>query len=413
MNQTPTHHTEPSRLFESRAARLRNDSLSTATAVYQWEFSDAPGEDCYLSTSSDQPPRVHRGRHPAPTTRLSISLRDHLLLLSGQQDPLTTFTTGRLRLSDGQGNPLPFPAVQRLLLLLLVEWHVTPESIAAIEASGRKLDNVTEIQRVKDLSREEFERHFASCGQPVIVEGPVKRWRASSFTPHTLRDTFGELPMSIFVRPASTEPAPQTARPTASQERTTSGRTYVQMTLREYIDTVLLNPPPLAPGELPPYLTANSLDASLMELIEYPPFFRPEAFIRPKLWLGPSGTVSHVHRDLIDNFLAQVWGRKHLRLFSPDQSRFLYPRRVDGNPFYEASDVDVSAPDFEKFPELRHARHIDCELRPGEMIFLPAGWWHYVRALDMSFSVNFFAVNQTPRVLTSRGAQHSGGNAEA
>ncbi|HYO70294.1 MAG TPA: cupin-like domain-containing protein [Archangium sp.] len=397
--------TESVRLFESRATRLRNDPLNDVTAVYQWEFDDAPGEDCHLLTGTEQPPRVVRGRHSAPTIRLSLALRDHLSLLSGQQDPLTAYTTGRLRLSNGQGDPLAFPCVQRLLLLLLVDWHVTPENIKAIEDSGSRLHEVTTIERVKDISQEEFEHRFASQGKPVILQGPVERWKAAAYTPASLRDAFGDLPTSIFVRPASTEPDTRTARPAASQERTTSGRTYVQMTLREYIDTVVLQPAQRAPGELPPYLTANSLDASLMELIEYPPFFRPEAFIRPKLWLGPAGTVSHVHRDLIDNFLAQVWGRKHLRLFSPDQSRFLYPRRVDGNPFYEASDVDVSAPDLEKFPELRHSRPVDCELRPGEMLYLPAGWWHYVRSLDTSLSVNFFAVNQPPRVLKNRTAE--------
>lgn len=32
----------------------------------------------------------------------------------------------------------------------------------------------------------------------------------------------------------------------------------------------------------------------------------------------------------------------------------------------------------------------DCVLEPGQMLFIPPGWWHYVRSTTVSFSVSFW-----------------------
>uniref|UniRef100_A0A8D2E2I9 JmjC domain-containing protein 5 n=1 Tax=Sciurus vulgaris TaxID=55149 RepID=A0A8D2E2I9_SCIVU len=52
--------------------------------------------------------------------------------------------------------------------------------------------------------------------------------------------------------------------------------------------------------------------------------------------------------------------------------------------------VDVEQPDLEKFPMFTEAPFLSCVLSPGETLFIPAKYWHYVRALDLSFSVSFW-----------------------
>ncbi|XP_032086532.1 bifunctional peptidase and arginyl-hydroxylase JMJD5 isoform X2 [Thamnophis elegans] len=105
-------------------------------------------------------------------------------------------------------------------------------------------------------------------------------------------------------------------------------------------------------------------------------------------WFGPSGTISPLHQDPQQNFLVQVMGRKYVRLFSPDQSEKLYPH--EGHLLHNTSQVDVEHPDLEKFPNFKAAAFQDCILSPGEVLFIPASYWHYVRALDTSFSVSFW-----------------------
>lgn len=45
-------------------------------------------------------------------------------------------------------------------------------------------------------------------------------------------------------------------------------------------------------------------------------------------------------------------------------------------------DADCSVAKIGDRPHLLH-----CELSPGELIFLPIGWWHHVEAIDLSASL--------------------------
>jgi lysine-specific demethylase 8 len=52
--------------------------------------------------------------------------------------------------------------------------------------------------------------------------------------------------------------------------------------------------------------------------------------------------------------------------------------------------VDLDAPDLARFPDAAGLPFADCLLRPGQLLFIPRGWWHYVRAATISFSVSFW-----------------------
>ena len=37
----------------------------------------------------------------------------------------------------------------------------------------------------------------------------------------------------------------------------------------------------------------------------------------------------------------------------------------------------------------RNVTVIDVEIGPGDLLFLPVGWWHHVRGLDTSITMTF------------------------
>ncbi|XP_073071483.1 bifunctional peptidase and arginyl-hydroxylase JMJD5 isoform X3 [Manis javanica] len=84
----------------------------------------------------------------------------------------------------------------------------------------------------------------------------------------------------------------------------------------------------------------------------------------------------------------QVIGRKYIRLYSPQESEALYPH--DTHLLHNTSQVDVENPDLEKFPRFAKAPFLSCVLCPGEILFIPVKYWHYVQALDLSFSISFW-----------------------
>lgn len=43
-----------------------------------------------------------------------------------------------------------------------------------------------------------------------------------------------------------------------------------------------------------------------------------------------------------------------------------------------------------RFPHFEFEDYVDVILEEGEMLYVPVGWWHYVRSLEVSFSVSFW-----------------------
>ena len=124
------------------------------------------------------------------------------------------------------------------------------------------------------------------------------------------------------------------------------------------------------------------------------------------IWMGTRGTVTHCHFDSYENILCQVAGFKFVRLFAPGEGGMLYARGKEGAA-RQAAQGNLSAVDVEaegggqgaQFPLFEVGRCLDAVLAPGDAVFIPAGWWHYCRALSPSISVNFWwtpasAINQ-------------------
>ncbi|KAF1981352.1 Clavaminate synthase-like protein [Aulographum hederae CBS 113979] len=120
-------------------------------------------------------------------------------------------------------------------------------------------------------------------------------------------------------------------------------------------------------------------------------------------WFGPAHTISPLHTDPHHNILCQVVGHKYIRLYPPSETPRLYPRGrgEDGVDMSNTSQVDLDiyegrgeAAEAERlkreFPEFCKATYADGVLGPGECLYIPVGWWHYVRSLSASFSVSFW-----------------------
>jgi hypothetical protein len=112
-----------------------------------------------------------------------------------------------------------------------------------------------------------------------------------------------------------------------------------------------------------------------------------DGFIKdfPFMFFGGEGSKVALHYDidLSHVFLNQFHGRKRVVLFGPEQSRNIYH-----HPFTVASYIDVNNPDYSQFPALKNVTGYETTLQPGETIFMPSGYWHYIEYTDGGYSMS-------------------------
>jgi len=124
------------------------------------------------------------------------------------------------------------------------------------------------------------------------------------------------------------------------------------------------------------------------------------------LFMGTVGATTPAHFDEQHNFLNQVRGKKTIVLFPPDDYTRMYPFPVT-HPCDRCSMVDVHNADLERFPRFSEARGHVITLGPGDVLYIPYGWWHYCRTdTHLAASITFWAKDQSPNL----GAQVIGPN---
>ena len=126
----------------------------------------------------------------------------------------------------------------------------------------------------------------------------------------------------------------------------------------------------------------------LMDQIKVPMWIADQASIITTLWFGRR-SISQLHYDGQNNFFAQLHGTKEFIIFSPRDTPYLDPFPVD-SAYPHVSHVHPDMPDNERHSGFTLASPIRFKMQPGELLFLPAFWWHWVKAQEVSISINFW-----------------------
>lgn len=240
------------------------------------------------------------------------------------------------------------------------------------------------VRHLAELPEAEFARDYFRGNRPLVIRGAVDHWPAlrrwnrayfeARFGDRTVPVDYspdGFMTYTALGREGNTGRAEMPFRQAAAEIHAPAGR-------RCYLRNVSV-------PELFPELLADFDPPALIG--------DPERITMNHFWYGAPGCVTALHFDWTSNFLVQVSGRKQVTLYAPSQTPYLYPAG-DGPAGWidlrEHSLLDIERPDYERFPLFRKARPLGAVLEPGDMLWLPPNWWHQMKSLDVSISLNFW-----------------------
>ncbi|KAH7100216.1 Clavaminate synthase-like protein [Auriculariales sp. MPI-PUGE-AT-0066] len=107
------------------------------------------------------------------------------------------------------------------------------------------------------------------------------------------------------------------------------------------------------------------------------------------VWLGPAGAGSPAHTDEFANCYCVVFGRRSIWLAPPSVSHFLQPTGNTATIKVFSSTENPSSYSKEFIQNVVPVA-LAATLEPGDMLYLPRGWWHAIRMEDPSSAVSMW-----------------------
>lgn len=243
--------------------------------------------------------------------------------------------------------------------------------------------HLTEIERVKTISKEDFYNNYVRLQKPLVVEQLTSEWPAfTKWKFAYMKNMAGEQTVPLY-----------DDRPVSHKDG--FNQAHARMKMSEYIDLLESKP--------------TNYRIFLYNLMKQVPklredFMWPDIGLKlvkqlPMLFFGGENSRVFMHYDIdYSNILHfHFQGTKQCILFAPSETPYLY--KVP-HALISREDIDFDNPDFDKWPALERAQGLICNLRHGEMLYMPEGYWHYMKYLTPGFSMSLRAF---PRKLGNIG----------
>ena len=240
--------------------------------------------------------------------------------------------------------------------------------------------NLQDIPRVKTITKADFLKHYFKPQKPVVIECFIDDWPAfTKWDLEYMKTIGGDLTIPLY------DDRPVNFKDDFNEPHT-------EMKLGEYIDLLKSEPTKYriflwnALKEIP----------ELQNDFTFPDFGLRLMKGIPMLFFGgrDSHTFMHYDIDLANIFHFHFEGTKQVILFDQKQNDYLYkiPHAL-----ITREDIDFNNPDFEKWPMLKKAKGYKTELKHGEVLYMPEGYWHYMRYITPGFSMSLRAIARNPK----------------
>jgi hypothetical protein len=232
-----------------------------------------------------------------------------------------------------------------------------------------------EVERRHKLRRDEFLAGYYSTNRPVVITGMMEDWPAmKKWSLDYFQERFGDREIEV-----------QMGREAGANYEIEREKYLSRIKFSKFVDMVRA-----ARGTNDFYLTANNnssnkqaLPELWQDIVQIPEYLDASDPLGGFFWMGPPGTITPFHHDLTNNFMAQVLGRKRVKI-APS-----WDMPLMRNNFHVFCQVDGRTAPPSPHPDLGEPQIMECILSPGEILFLPIGCLHFVEGIDVTVTVSF------------------------
>lgn len=238
------------------------------------------------------------------------------------------------------------------------------------------------VSRVKNISKKDFLENYYDPQRPVLIEGLTKDWPAyEKWNLDYIQQRSGDQVVPLY-----------DSKPTKGKQNSAAPAT--EMKLYDYLELLKNEPTDLR------IFFYNILDSmpELAKDFEYPDLGLKFFKRLPVMFFGGEGSkvLAHYDMDLADLIHVHFHGTKSVTLFTPEQTKYLY--RVPYS-VHNLETIDMDNPDFEKYPALQNVQGIHAEMKHGDALYMPSGYWHFIKYTTGGFSITLRALPTKPQRL--------------
>ncbi|HVU53417.1 MAG TPA: cupin-like domain-containing protein [Puia sp.] len=244
---------------------------------------------------------------------------------------------------------------------------------------------LTPVDRVDNISPEDFRENYYNPMKPLVIRDLSKDWPATTrWNWDFFKSIVGNVEVGLYNNIKSDAYTPIN---TADD----------YMKFGDYIDMVRQGP--------------AEWRIFLFNIFEHAPqittdFEWPEHLMKgfvkryPMLFVGGKGSITHMHFDIDLSHImhTQFGGRKRVLLFPFEEQHKLYRKPwevlsfVNFEHYFDARDNKL---EMERYPALKLAKGYEVILDHGDTLFMPAGYWHHMEYLDSGFAMSLRALQSS------------------
>lgn len=239
--------------------------------------------------------------------------------------------------------------------------------------------NLVAVDKVETISKKDFINNYFKPQKPVVIERFIDDWPAySKWSLEYMKEVAGDKTVPLY-------------DDRSVDYKDGFNQPHATMKMSEYVDLLKKEP--------------TKFRIFLWNILKEVPvlqkdFSFPDFGLRlmkglPMLFFGGKDSYTFMHYDIdfANIFHFHFEGKKQCILFDQQQNKYLY--KIP-NSLITREDINFANPDIKKWPALKNAKGYITHLEHGNTLYMPEGYWHYMRYITPGFSMSLRSIPRNP-----------------